>query len=114
MHPDCLICLEKVKKKWSPPTKCACEIIIHEQCWDTWEKRAGPRCIICRKGIRVLLIPPEEPEPQPEPDRGRGIGKPCLKVASVIIVFILAWLFMQMITPKTFVYPERNWHRIEL
>jgi hypothetical protein len=112
MHPDCLICLEKVKRRWSPPTKCACEIIIHEKCWDTWEKRAGPRCIICRKGIRVLLIPPEEEREAPEPVR--DMGKPCLKVASVMIVFILTWLFMQMMTPKPFVLPERNWRRIEL
>jgi hypothetical protein len=105
MLPECLICLEKVKGKWTPPTLCECEIIIHEQCWTQWEKRAGPRCIICRKGPQLLLVVEEVPE--------QGIAQPCLKVASGLIVFFLTWMFLLLITPKPFIYTDRTWRRLQ-
>ena len=104
MLPECLICLEKVRGKWVPPTNCKCHIIIHEKCWVLWEKKAGPRCIICRKGPIPLLAPQE---------RQQGVEGPLLKVASALIVFFLTWMFMVMITPKPFVYTERTWRRLQ-
>jgi len=113
MHPDCLICLEKVKETWRPPTPCICKINIHEKCWILWENRAGPRCIICR----ILLVPQEEEEqeqqPQPE-ELERHIGKPCLRVSLFLALCALVWVFLKMIQPKPFVFPERTWQNDEL
>jgi hypothetical protein len=110
MHPDCLICLEKVKENWSPPTKCECEIIIHEKCWTQWEKRAGPRCIICRKGIRALLVPQEQEAQAPQ---AQERGGPLLKAAAAMIIFFLTLLIMVIISQKPLASTDRNWRRLQ-
>ena len=68
-----------------------------------WEKKAGPRCIICRKGPPLLM-------PQEQPDERGG---PLLKVAATMIVFFLTWLIMVIIYQKPLAYSDRHWRRLQ-
>jgi hypothetical protein len=46
---DCLVCLQPIKRLWTPPTTCPCKPFIHERCWNIWVKHMGtPICVICR------------------------------------------------------------------
>ena len=65
--PECLICLDRVSRTWTPQTPCACQPILHKKCWNEWIKQKEI-CVICR-----VHFGPDEARPERSgPDEASG------------------------------------------
>lgn len=103
--PDCLVCLQPIKRLWTPPTKCPCKPFIHERCWNTWTRHMGAQiCVICRgiperRPIAAIIIahPHRHPEPHhrmPFYQHFFVVYTPWFTMAFIILTLI--WLQIQV------------------
>jgi hypothetical protein len=107
---DCLVCLQPIKRLWTPPTTCPCKPFLHERCWNSWVRHMNePVCVICRN------IPEHRPPPvaaimiihQEEPVELRRLPLPFYNYAVIVCTpwitmgfIILTLIFFQIQTRR--------------
>jgi hypothetical protein len=101
---DCLVCLQPIKRLWTPPTKCPCKPFIHERCWNVWTRHMGAQiCVICRnlpehRPVAAVIIAhhilhDDEPRHLPFYHRFIIVYGPWITMSLIILTLI--WLQFQ-------------------